>query len=175
MKKPLEIFAERLQIDKEKEEINELERANFEKLFEVQKECGHEIVLKFHDHKPHKMLYYDCVCPACKKLEMISQTNSIEKTDFKNSKILDLTHLQEEIVRYKYGSVIQDWIIDNYDICYGKSSALKEEELTELLRSEISFKMLEHGLTSDIFIEVEQNVVQLPIEELVFTDTKKSR
>ena len=86
----------------------------------LHKNCNHNIVILFDDHIPRKIgKMFECMCPICSKKEEISILNRIENTAFRNSKIIDLTEYDIDIV--KTFKIIQNEIHDRYDFYYNST------------------------------------------------------
>ena len=89
-------FDIRRNIDNERKSIEErLEQIDVNEK-NLQADCNHEFVLKFDTHKEHKVgKIYPCICPACgKKIDVMpNDIRGIEITDFKDSKVIDLTDI----------------------------------------------------------------------------------
>lgn len=71
-------------------EQTRLEKIN-EKLSKLMETCPHELVFKYNDNHPRKRVidghYF---CPACGKIIICFNSNQLNETDFKNSRVISL-------------------------------------------------------------------------------------
>ena len=121
MKKQIEIYDEyKKNIEKRKKLIAQMMLCE-QNLSNLQNECSHEIGIMFSDHIPHRVgKIIDCFCPACSKIESIYCGNKLEKTSFKNSKLIDLSECLTINIIDRYA--IRDYIFENYDFYYNNTS-----------------------------------------------------
>ncbi|MBQ8892399.1 MAG: hypothetical protein IJ068_06030 [Bacilli bacterium] len=83
----------------------------------LQNMCNHSLVLKFTDKKPHKVgPIYTCACPICDKTIKLYGDKKIEESEFKNSRLIDLTNFNIG-GSLKYDSIV-NFIMENYDDFY---------------------------------------------------------
>ena len=86
----------------------------------LQEICNHQIVLKFDDKKPHKVgPIYTCVCPICDKVKKF-YADKIEESEFKDSKVIDLTKLDFKESIKIYDKIVE-YIMENYNDFYENS------------------------------------------------------
>ena len=99
-------------------------------LANLQTQCIHDLVLEFDDHKPHKIgRIIKCYCPACGRIsENIYYGHEVDKSIFKNSKLIDLTKLPMNIFSDSFSFVLE-YIFNNYDKYY--SNDIDEKEIAE--------------------------------------------
>ena len=156
MKSQLQVYGERLQIRAERKELNKKLETNANNLSNLQEECTHELVLAFDDHKLHKIgPIYNCFCPACGKIISIYQNHEIEKTDFKDSKIIDLTHLPISAFEGYFSSILE-YIFNNYDYCYSDDAS--KEEITENLLNYLNIEVeKKDGKPNSLKMKLENN------------------
>ena len=87
------------------------------RIIKLQDMCTHQIVLKFDDKKPHKVgCIYTCVCPICDNVKKF-YADKIEESEFKNSKIIDLTKLDFKEAVKIYDKIVE-YIMENYNDFY---------------------------------------------------------
>ena len=116
--KTIQVFEQSRDIEKEKIKLKEkINKLNFE-LLKLENECPHEIVFKYNDNHPRKMVidgkYY---CPACgKNIEFVSN-NQYLNSCFKNSKIISLTDLSL-VGDTKTLLKIKEEVLNNLDFYY---------------------------------------------------------
>ena len=133
MKSQIENYNAIKEIIKEKKELKKQLQAADDRLVNIQNQCSHKLVLAFDDHMPHKIgRIIQCFCPACGKREDIYPSHEIEKSSFKNSKLIDLTKLPVSTIK-RYLFTIMEHIFSNYENCY--SDDVSEKEIAESILS----------------------------------------
>ena len=133
MKNQIEFYNARNEINKERKELKKQLQATENNLANLQTECSHKIVLAFDDYMPHKIgRIIECFCPACGKREDIYPSHEIEKSSFKNSKLIDLTKLSISTFN-EYFFNIMEHIFSNYEICYNDD--ISENEIAKTILS----------------------------------------
>lgn len=116
--KTISIIEQNKEIKKDIKKLKEkIERYNHQ-LSKLQEECSHEIVFKYNDNHPRKMVidgkYY---CPACdKNIELVNK-NQYLNSCFKNSKIISLTDLSL-IGDIETLTKIKEEVLENMDFYY---------------------------------------------------------
>ena len=126
--KSIYIISQELEIERKKLK-RKLELLENEKK-KLQSHCKHEIVLKLDDHKHHKIgELYHYLCPSCGKNHDIHAGNNLDKSEFANSKVIDLTKIENLDVETYENIVIN--IHKNYDYYY--SDRLDNEQLSQSL------------------------------------------
>ena len=129
MKTQIDIYNERKQINKERKELKKQLQVTEDNLTNLQAECSHKIVLAFDDHMPHKIgRIIECFCPACGKRDDIYPSHEIEKSPFRNSKLIDLTKFPMSTFNEYLFSIIEH-VFSNYENYY--SDDVSEEEISE--------------------------------------------
>ena len=109
------------------EEHKKLSKLNL-KCLEIMNLCSHEIVFKYVDNQPRKMIIDgSCFCPACGKTITCIKKDDIKTSAFRNSRIISLTHLSLIGTKEVY-SIIRNEVYDNMDIYYNKK--INENELS---------------------------------------------
>ena len=97
MKKTNYIYNERSQLETEKFDLLESLQQVDDSLLQLQNECDHKVVLEFSSHIPHKATNtIECLCTSCGKKENLWHNHDIQKSSFKNSRIIDLTNLKKK-------------------------------------------------------------------------------
>ena len=133
MKNQIGIYNERMQISNEKKKLKKQLQATEDRLVNLQNKCSHKLVLAFDDHMPHKIgKIIECFCPACGKREDIYPSHEIEKSSFKNSKLIDLTKFPMSTFNEHFFPILEH-IFSNYDFCYGDD--VSENEIAESIFS----------------------------------------
>ena len=126
-----EIYMKKSKLVIEKIKLYDQLKRNANNLDNLQKRCSHDIILKFDDHRLHKIgQIYQYYCPACGKWENIHQFHELDETHFKNSMIIDLSEYPEYIL-YDYIPTICNNIFVNYDYYYDKE--IVEEEKADAI------------------------------------------
>lgn len=129
MKSQIDIYNERKTIHRKRKELVKQIQIVDNELVNLQTECSHKLVLAFEDHKPHKIgRIIDCICPSCGKEEKIFPSHEIEKSSFKDSKLIDLTKYPIYVFK-DYYLMILEHIFKNYDLFY--SDDISEKEISE--------------------------------------------
>ena len=128
-----------------KNEIKELEKSLNDKINELKQRrlnlqniCKHNIVLKFDDKMPHKVgTIYTCTCPICDKVASFYLDRKIEESEFKNSKLIDLTKLDGEEACKLYNLIV-NYILENYSYFYESdtNSFELEKSIYQFLKKE---------------------------------------
>ena len=115
------------QLTEERKEIN----LSFAKMIEV---CPHEIVFKFNDNCPRMMLIDKYFCPACGKALQISGEKNIEKSPFKDSRVIPLNNLSLLGTNEDYQTIRKE-VFSNYDMYYDPDANTEElsKRIEELL------------------------------------------
>ena len=104
-------------VNKELEALYIKKNSLLKQIVKLKNECSHDLVVMLCDHKEHKVgVIYDCICPACGKRVDVYPTHELENSVFKNSRVVNLTHLSI----YDYNSVLNN-IVENYDYYYENS------------------------------------------------------
>lgn len=113
-----EIFEETGRLGNEIKRLNsEIQKAS-SKCMDIMNDCPHEIVFKYHDNHPRKMVmdgtYF---CPACGKGISCTLARQIQSTKFKDSKIIPLDNIS--LVGDKETlSAIRNEVYSNFDFYY---------------------------------------------------------
>ena len=112
------VFEETIQFSEELKELkNKLVHLN-QKRHDIMNSCSHEIVFKYRDNHPRKMVidgkYY---CPACSKTIQLFQNDQIKQTDFKNSRVIPLTNLSLMGSPQVYHAIRSE-VMDHMDFYY---------------------------------------------------------
>ena len=99
-------------------------------------ECNHEIVFKYNDDHPRKLIidgYY--FCPACGQTIECIQESDLSKSAFKESKVIPLTNLSLIATKETY-SEIRNEVFYNFDFYYDKDIPVeyKEEKMESVLK-----------------------------------------
>ncbi len=82
--------------------------------------CPHEIVFKYNDNHPHKMVIDgNYFCPACGKIIMCTNSDELANTDFKNSRVIPLTNISLRGTKETL-SLIRNEVYDNLDLYYDR-------------------------------------------------------
>jgi len=114
----IQIINQRKQLENEKIKLEQKIKSMNEELNILSQECKHDIVFKYNDKQPRKIVidgYY--YCPACGKVEEFIFKNQYLSSCFKNSKIISLTDLS--LVGDKDTLMkIRDEVLDNLDYYY---------------------------------------------------------
>ena len=132
------IFEEAKKLDNEINNLKKQLEKNNNKYLEMMELCPHEIVFKYNDNYPKKLIidgsYF---CPACGKTVKCIQEDEIQNTVFKDSRIIPLPNLS------LFGTInlyhtIRSEVYQNLNLYY--HSDLSNEELSsrmeELLKSQ---------------------------------------
>lgn len=120
------IYQERLKINNKKKELEKQLKETENELSNLQNKCPHSIVLAFDDYRPHKIgRIYQFLCPACGKRENIYPTHELEKSTFKDSRIMDFTMFPITFFNDHFSSIME-YIFNNFDYCYDKNNSEKE-------------------------------------------------
>ena len=129
MKSPIEVYRFKKKIILERNELKKkLEEMDYYFAC-LQSECSHSLVLAFEDHKPHKIgRIIHCFCPACGKKESIYPSHELEKSSFKDSRIVDLTKVPASTFYESYPTIL-DYIFEHYDRYY--TNEISESEIAE--------------------------------------------
>ena len=110
-----DVLKEKNKLLKEKIKLELEIKKNHEKINELQSECNHEAILKFCDHKPHKIgVIYECVCPFCGKEEDIYPSYELDKSSFSNSKVIDLSKYSISSILNNFTNIVS-LVTDNYE------------------------------------------------------------
>ena len=126
MKSQIDVYGKKKKIEEEKENLIKRLEANESALIDLQTNCSHQLALLFDDYIPHKVgRIIECFCPACGKKESIYPSIKIEKTCFKNSKLIDLTGYPTSFFDESYFLIIEH-IFDNYDLFYSDQMPASE-------------------------------------------------
>ena len=119
-------------------EINELKKhleRNNNKCLEMMEICPHEIVFKYNDNYPKKLIidgsYF---CPACGKTIRCIQEDEIKNTVFKDSRIIPLSNLSLFGTTNLYHT-IRNEVYKNMNLYY--HSDLSNEELSNRMEEVI--------------------------------------
>ena len=116
--KTIQVIEQSKEIEKEKEKLKEKLKKLNSQLSILGEECPHEIVFKYNDNQPRKMVidgnYY---CPACSKnIEFIFK-NQYLTSCFKDSKIISLTDISL-VGDTKTLLKIKEEVLNNMDFYY---------------------------------------------------------
>lgn len=119
-----EIYEKKSELGNEKRNLANKYKELRQKFLELSKECNHDVVVKYRNNHPRKMLldghYY---CPACEKVFTFESYKEFENSEIKNSDVVDLTELSlvgdDETLR-----VIDSEVILNYN--YGMPNNMGE-------------------------------------------------
>lgn len=129
----IQIFEETKNLKEEIKRLeNELEKAN-QKINKIKKHCAHEIVFKYNDNYPKKMIidgHY--ICPACGKNIKCFEKEQIKTTSFKDSRIIPLTNLSL-IGNTETISTLISEVYNNIDIYYDYN--IPTEQLSNLMET----------------------------------------
>ena len=124
-----DVFNETGRLGNEINKIHKLLGKINQKCLDIMEICPHEIVFKYNDDHPRKMIidgsYF---CPACAKTIKCIHKSDIKESSFKNSRIIPLTNLS--IIRS--GDVyhaIRNEVYENMELYYNKS--IPNEELSK--------------------------------------------
>lgn len=122
-----EILESRKKIEKEINALN-LKRDLLKiKKQQLQKSCPHQLVFKFNDNARHKVGPIDiCFCPICLKIENVYAYHLIDKTSFKNSKIVEISVQELSGVL----DIIEKEVCSNLNYYYDSSIAKEELALS---------------------------------------------
>lgn len=92
--------------------------------YHLERNCEHEIAVKYTDGLPRLQLVQYCYCPACRKKVRILNGNLGE---FVYSSMIDLTMIDllddDELLDH-----IRNEVVDNYDFYYDKDISLQEKK-----------------------------------------------
>jgi len=124
-----EIFEETGRIGNEISKLHkQLDKLNF-KCLELMDSCPHEIVFKYKDNYPRKMLsdgnYF---CPSCGKTIKCFSQDQLKQTVFEKSRVIPLTNLSLFGTPEVYHE-IRNEVYDNYELYYDSKSNIKELSL----------------------------------------------
>ena len=119
----------------------ELEQVNGD-ILKIMKECPHEIVFKYHDAVP-RMLHMDsnCFCPACGMTLQFIYREQIQKSDFKDSKVIPLERVSFLRKSENYRAIRKE-VYDNMDVYYDPEA--KVEDLAIRMESILKEIEIEH-------------------------------
>lgn len=147
-----EIFEETGKLGNEIKKIHKkLDNINLN-IINLMKICNHDIVFKFRDNHPRKMLiegrYF---CPACGKSEKTSYYTNIKDTSFCNSRVIPLDNISllgtpDDLQK------IRIEVYNNFDFYYNKeidTSALSKKMESEMKDNEYDYNK-EKKLIKDI-------------------------
>lgn len=134
----IKIFEEAKNIRTEIERLkDELEKSSRKKNL-IKNQCSHEIVFKYTDNYPKKMMIDgNYICPACRKNIKCFEKGQIQTTAFKNSRIIPLTNLSL-IGNIETISTIINEVYNNIDIYYDYS--IPTEKLSNLMETVLEDK-----------------------------------
>ena len=112
------VFEETIELGEKLNELrNQLVQLN-QKRNAIMNSCSHEIVFKYRDNYPRKMVsdgkYY---CPACNKTIQLFHRDQINHTDFKHSRVIPLTNLSLTGSPQVYNA-IRNEVMNNMDLYY---------------------------------------------------------
>ena len=117
-----EIFTETGRLgNKIKEHHRALDLIN-ERCFKLMDICPHELVFKYNDKKPRKMImdgYY--FCPACGRTIQLINKEDIKISPYKNSRIINLSNLSLTGIKETY-SKIRHEVYYNMDFYYNNET-----------------------------------------------------
>ena len=103
-----------------------------------QDECSHEIIFKYTDNHPRKMIIDgNYFCPACEKVIFCVHEEDINDTVFKNARIILLTNLSL-IGTNQVHAIIKNEVYYNMDLYYNFDIDVKE------LSSKMEEKLINH-------------------------------
>ena len=134
-----ETFEEKERLKVEIDKTKELLRALNNESLRIMDKCPHEIVFKYTDNYPRKMVTDGTyLCPACGKTIRCSHEDVLEKSDFKESRVIPLTNLSlfgsnevcdaiEEEVR-KNMDIYYDYIIPTEDLSSMMEAVLEDKQ-----------------------------------------------
>ena len=115
MSESLDIYNEKQKLIKERIKLKSELEANENKIKTLQENCNHKLILKFCDHKPHKIgIIYECICPFCGKREDIYPSHELENSSFNNSKVIDLSKHHLFSIMSLIPSIC-DYVVDNFN------------------------------------------------------------
>ncbi len=131
--KTKKVFEEVSRLGKElKIEEEKIEMIN-SKLLRLTCECQHEIIFKYRDNHPRKLMvdgnYY---CPACGRTIMCIRKEQLRDTCFSESRIIPLTNLSLFGTKDTL-STIKEEVLGNFDFYYDKNKS--KEELSSKMES----------------------------------------
>ena len=134
MKNEREIYKERLEIEKKRIKLMSQLQTLKKNLENLQNECDHHLVLAYNDNTRHTIgpIYRYC-CPTCGKRLDTYIGYKIEKSAFRNSKVIDLTSLPLDDFYNNFDWII-NFIFTNYDYCYYNNS---ENEVAKFIINHI--------------------------------------
>ena len=157
--KTKDVFDETIKLEDELIKIQERINLLNIKRENIMKLCQHEIVFKYNDNFPKKKIIDgNYICPACGKLINCIRKEQIEKSDFKNSRVISLVNLSL-IGTKEVHSIIKNEVSNNMDFYYNKE--ISDEELSSKMKLLLQDKQCEY------------NSSQMVLRKINKTDTKK--
>lgn len=137
MKQETKIHQIKQELEEKKLRLNaQLESVNHE-ITRLQDQCTHKIVVKFaqEDEEIGEIhLYY---CPSCGKKENTCIHYKLNKTCFKNSKLIDLTELKIDSYNNTL-NMVQEEVFEHPEYYYNDETTT--EQLSETMSKMIKFK-----------------------------------
>ena len=142
MKTDTKIHQIKNELEEKKLRLNsQLESVNHE-INRLQEQCPHSIVFKFDDNEEIEKIgkIYLCYCPSCGKKENIYISHKLERTSFKNSRIIDLSELIIDNYNDTF-EIIQNEIFDHAEYYYNENVPTKQ--LSETMTKVINLRIKE--------------------------------
>ncbi len=119
------------------------------KYLEMTELCPHEIVFKYNDNHPRKMMidgtYF---CPACGKTIRCFGINQIYDTPFKDSRIILLSNLSL-LGTPEVHQIMRNEVYDNMDVYY--DSIIPIQELSSKMENILTDKQCEYKSSEKVF------------------------
>ena len=120
------LFKQRLKLERDGKKLRWKEH-------KLKKKCSHELVFKWDSNEFFKVgKIYKCFCPVCaKSIDIIPNSNmqSIEKSAFKRSKIVNINSSKSEN-EFNYYKFVEDEVLSNMDYYYNSNSTIEEKSET---------------------------------------------
>ena len=146
------IFEETRKIEKEIGILREkIENLNI-KYLEMTELCHHEIVFKYNDNHPRKMMIDGAYfCPACGKNIKCFGMDQIYDTQFKDSRIIPLTNISL-LGTPEVHQIMRNEVYDNMDVYY--DSIIPIQELSSKMENILTDKQYEYKNSEKVFKKI---------------------
>ena len=131
-----EIFAETGKLGNEIDRLGGKLQQVYKECLEMMELCPHEIVFKYNDNHPRKMMidgiYY---CPSCGKVIRCIKKDEIKDTPFKDSQIIPLIDLSL-LGTPEFHRIMRNEVYENMDIYYNSTVSTQKlsTKMEELLK-----------------------------------------
>ena len=120
------VFDETIKIDKEVTKTKKYLNMLNNKTNMLKEECSHEIVFKYNDNHPRKMIIDgNYFCPACGKTIRCIHNNDIKESRFKKSRIIPLSNISLLGTKEVY-YLIRKEVFENMNYYYNKNIDIED-------------------------------------------------